>query len=110
MSPSTTSAPIAIRIQIQAAMFLPPWSFRGKRRAPQFGSERFPVASLTGLVRTPRREDAAAHLAEGQTVRGPAAEDDLVAVLEEALAAEQLDHRPFGSRVGAGDGPGRHEV
>ena len=40
-----------------------------------------------------RRQHPPAHLAELGPVRGPAAEDDLVPVLEEPLAAEELDHR-----------------
>ena len=38
------------------------------------------------------------------------AEDDLVAVLEEAVAAEELDHRAFGTGLGAGDRPRGHQV
>ncbi len=49
----------------------------------------------------PRRKDASAHLTELDAVRRASTEDDLVPVLEEALAAEELDHRALGAGLSA---------
>ena len=56
------------------------------------------------------RQDAAAHLAEPDAVGGAAVEDDLVAVFEEAFAAEELGHRSLRARLGARDRARRHQV
>src|SRR4029077_4746739 len=61
------------------------------------------------LLRTGRHHPAA-HLAELDAVRGPAAENDLVTVLEESLAAEELDHRALRPRLRARDGARGHQV
>src|SRR5262245_5723047 len=56
------------------------------------------------------RQHATAHLAELDSVRGAATEDDLVAVREKPLAAVELDHRALRAWPRAGDRPRRHKV